>query len=93
MKTYICYYSCPFCPNPCCAEWEGEANEMVEADSKAEARKFFNNAKQCRYMKITRIVEYKPGFSDISATINGETKSYATLGEALDAIATAFCGI
>lgn len=84
MKTYIIYYSCPFCPNPCCNDWEGEANEMVEAGNKAEARKFFNNAKQCRYQKITRIVEDKPGFSDITVTVNGETQNFKTLGDAIE---------
>lgn len=84
MKTYIVYYSCPFCPNPCCQDWEGEANEMLEAENKAEARKFFNNAKQCRYQKITRIVEDKPGFSDITAAVNGKTMSFNSLGAAID---------
>lgn len=84
MKTYVCYYSCPFCPNPCCTDWEGEANEMVEAENKTEARRFFNGMKQCRYMKITRIVEDKPGFSDASATVNGETKVFKSLGAAIN---------
>jgi hypothetical protein len=61
---------------------------MVEADSKSEARKFFNNAKQCRYMKITRIEEYNPGIKFISAEVNG--KKYNSLEEAIKA---AFCGI
>ena len=88
MKTYICYYACPFCPNPCCSDWYGEANEMVEADSKSEARKFFNNAKQCRHMKITRIEEYNPGIKFLSVEVNG--KKYNNLEEAIEA---AFCGI
>ena len=90
MKTYIVYYSCPCCPDPiCCGDPDQEANEMIEAENKTEAREMFQGMKMCRYQKITRIVEDKPGFSDISATINGETKSYTTLGAALDAIAAA----
>lgn len=89
MKTYIVYYSCPCCPSPCCLDPDQEANEMIEAENKTEAREMFQGMKMCRYQKITRIVEDKPGFSEISATINGETKSYNTLGAALDAIAAA----
>ena len=59
MNTYICYYSCPYCTDPCCEDPDKEANEMLYASSKTEARKYFNNAKQCRYMKLTRIVEDK----------------------------------
>ena len=59
MKTYICYYSCPYCKDPCCEDPDGEANELLYADSKAEAREYFNNAKQCRYMKLKRVEEDK----------------------------------
>lgn len=83
MKEYVVHYSCPFCPNPCCTDWEGDANEMVGADNKSEARKLFNNAKQCRYMKVTRIEEYNPGIKFISAEVNG--KKYNTLEEAIEA--------
>jgi hypothetical protein len=61
---------------------------MMEAGSKSEARKFFNNAKQCRYMKITRIEEYEPGLKLLSVEVNG--KKYNSLEEAIEA---AFCGI
>lgn len=84
MKEYVVHYSCPFCPNPCCTDWEGDANEMVEAENKTEARKFFNNCKQCRYMKITRIDEYKSGINDVSATVNGVTRNFENLGAAID---------
>ena len=89
MKTYIVYYSCPCCPDPlaCCGDPDQEANEMIEAENKTEARQMFQGMKMCRYQKITRIVEDRPGITDVSATIDGETKSYATLGSALDAIA------
>lgn len=83
MKDYVVHYSCPFCPNPCCTDWEGDANEMIEAENKTEARKFFNNCKQCRYMKITRIEEYKSGFEFISAEVNGV--KYNSLEEAIKA--------
>ena len=89
MKTYIVYYSCPCCPSPCCFDPDQESNEMIEAENKTEAREMFQGMKMCRYQKITRIVEDKPGFSEISATVNGKTKSYTTLGAALDAIAAA----
>ena len=90
MKTYIVYYACPFCKNPCSVPFDPmkEYNEMVDADSKAEARKFFNGAKMCRNMKITRIEEFTPGFKFISAEVNG--KKYDSLEEAIEA---AFCGI
>lgn len=58
MKTYIVYYSCPFCPSPDCgSDPESEANEMCYAESKREAREWFNGAKMCRWMKVTRIEE------------------------------------
>ena len=84
MKEYICYYSCPFCNNPCSVPFNPneEFNEMVEAESKAEARKFFNRAKMCRNMKITRIEENKPSkFEFVSAEING--KVFSSFEEAL----------
>ena len=58
MKDYFVYYNCPHCPNPCTFDDPcEEGNEGVVAENKTEARKFFNRAKQCRWMKITRIVE------------------------------------
>lgn len=89
MKTYVCYYSCPFCPHPCCTDWEGEANEMFYADSKTEAKKYFNNSKQCRYMKITRIEEYKDGVSDVSVTIDGKEIKCESLSEAIEKMSDA----
>lgn len=90
MKTYICYYNCPFCKNPCVDDPEKEGNEMLYADSKAEARKYFNNCKQCRNMKITRIVEDKPdGVTEVSVTINGVETPCASLGEALNILCAA----
>lgn len=90
MKTYICYYNCRFCPHPCVSAPCEVSNELIDAESKTEARKLFNAMKPCRWNKLTRIEETKPGFSDISATVNGETKSYATMGEAIDAICEAW---
>ena len=84
MKTYICYYSCPCCPDPCCFDPEEESNEMLEAENKAEARKYFNNCKQCRWMKLTRIVEDKPGISDITATVGDKSMEFKSLGAAID---------
>lgn len=53
---YICYYSCPHCPNPCTFEDpDTEANELVDVNSKREARELFQSAKQCRWMKLKRI--------------------------------------
>lgn len=84
MKTYVCYYSCPFCPSPCCEDPDREYNEIVEAENKTEARRFFNGMKMCRWQKITRIVEDKPGFSDISVTVSGKTREFDSLGAAID---------
>lgn len=86
MKTYICYYSCPFCNNPCTVPFDPneEFNEMVDAENKAEARKFFNNAKMCRNMKITRIVEDKQDSGVTNIEVNGV--KYNTLEDALSAI-------
>lgn len=58
MKVYYVYYNCPHCPNPCTTDDPAkEANEGVNAETKTEARKIFNNCKMCRWMKITKIVE------------------------------------
>lgn len=84
MKTYIVYFSCPFCKNPCCDDPCEEANEVVDADSKTEAREFFNNAKQCRYMKIARIVEDKAESGITNVEMNGV--KYDSLEDAISAM-------
>jgi hypothetical protein len=86
MREYICYYSCPNCKSPCCTDWESEANEIVTAVDKTDARRFFNNMKQCRYMKITRIEEYNRSntFELLSIEVNG--KKYDSISAALDAV-------
>lgn len=85
MKDYFVYYHCPHCPRPCCENGEyPNANEGVVANSKAEAREIFNQCKPCRWQKITRIVERKPGFEIVSVEANG--KKYSSLEDALEAI-------
>lgn len=90
MKDYICYYNCPFCSDPCCDNPEEESNECISADNKAEARKFFNNCKQCRHMKITRIEEMKSGFSNVSVEIDGTKHECNSLSEAIDLMCKAY---
>ena len=59
MKTYIIYYSCPHCPHKCIDDDKltFTPNEMLYAETAAEARQYFNNCKPCRWQKITRIVK------------------------------------
>lgn len=53
---YICHYRCPHCKHPDCGEEPmKQDNELVEAISKTDARRFFNQYKPCRHMKIVSI--------------------------------------
>lgn len=56
--NYIVYYNCPCCKNPCTTRWNEEANEIVYAKNKTEAREMFQAFKMCRNMKVTRIERY-----------------------------------
>lgn len=55
MKTYKVTYTCPHCPHECSYGKDREANELIPARNKTEARAIFQSDKGCRWKKITRI--------------------------------------
>lgn len=57
MKTrwYKVTYTCPHCPNECGYGKDREANELIYATNKTEARAIFQSGKCCRWKKISRI--------------------------------------
>ena len=52
---YKVCFNCPKCKKPCNDDKLEVFNELIEADSSADARKYFNANKPCRHMKITEI--------------------------------------
>ena len=57
MKDFWVYYNCPHCPNPCTFDDPMiEGNEGIAAETKKEARAIFTRCKQCRWMKITKVI-------------------------------------
>ena len=57
MKTYKITYNCPHCPDECGYGALREANELLDARNKTEARSIFQALKGCRWKKIIRIEE------------------------------------
>lgn len=55
MNTYKVTYTCPHCPNECSYGKDREANELINAKNKTEARLIFQHSKSCRWKKISRI--------------------------------------
>lgn len=55
MNTYKITYNCPHCPDECSYGAIREANELVYAKNKTEARSIFQSFKCCRWKKIIKI--------------------------------------
>jgi hypothetical protein len=55
MNTYKVTYTCPHCPIECFYGAFREANELINAKNKTEARRIFQSYKGCRWQKISRI--------------------------------------
>ncbi len=55
MPVYKVTYTCPHCPDECSYGKDREANELIDAKNKTEARAIFQSGKGCRWKKISRI--------------------------------------
>ncbi len=86
MKTYVCYYNCPHCKHPFCGcdPMMPNANEMVHAETKEEAKRLFNELKPCRNIKLLKVEEYCDKLTVTNITVTSKRWKKEVVCKSLD---------